>query len=107
MGNPEDTSTLWIARTGALYWSLLPLLLFLSWLMVSNIRFPSFKLVSWSARARTRIFILIIAVAVAAFRFKELFVPMIFVSYISYGIFRHFFLLKKSETDPAPDDESL
>jgi hypothetical protein len=46
-------------------------------------------------------------VAVAAFRFKELFVPMIFVSYISYGIFRHFFLLKKSETDPAPDDESL
>lgn len=107
MGNPEDTSTQWIAHSAPLYWCLLPLMLFLSWLMVSNIRFPSFKVISWSARARTRIFILIIAIAVAAFRFKELFVPMVFVSYISFGIFRHFFLLKKSETDPAPDDESL
>ena len=91
----------------ALLWTLLPLMLALSWLMVSNIRFPSFKKLSWSARARTRIFVLIIVVAVAGFRFKEYVVPVAFVSYIAYGIFRHFFLLRAGETDPAPDDDDL
>jgi hypothetical protein len=31
--------------------------------------------------------------------------PAIFLGYISYSIFRHIFLLKKSEMDPAPDDD--
>jgi len=91
----------------ALLWTILPLMLTLSWLMVSNIRFPSFKKLSWSARARTRIFVLIIVVGVAGYRFKEYVVPMAFVGYIAYGIFRHYFLLRREETDPAPDDESL
>jgi len=95
------------AHRVALLWTILPLMLALSWLMVSNIRFPSFKKLSWSARARTRIFVLIIVVCVAGYRFKEYVVPVAFVSYIAFGIFRHFFVLKREETDPAPDDEDL
>ena len=91
----------------ALFWTLLPLMLIVSWLMVSNIRFPSFKQVVWNARARTRVFVLIIVVAVAGFRFKEYIVPVAFVGYIFFGMFRHYFLLRREETDPAPDDESL
>jgi CDP-diacylglycerol--serine O-phosphatidyltransferase len=86
-------------------WTLLPLMLLLSWLMVSNIRFPSLKAVTWNARARTMGFVLIIVTLLAAFRFKELAVPAIFGGFIFYGIYRHFFLLRQEETDPAPDDE--
>ena len=86
-------------------WVLLPLLLLLSWLMVSNIRFPSFKQVTWDARARARGFVVLIAVALALFRFKEYVVPAVFAGYILYGIYRHAFLLRKEETDPAPDDD--
>jgi len=88
-----------------LSWVLLPLMLLLSWLMVSNIRFPSFKQVTWDARTRTRGFVLLIVVCLALFRFKEYVVPAVFGGYILYGIYRHAFLLRKEETDPAPDDD--
>lgn len=86
-------------------WSLLPLMLIISFLMVSNVRFPSFKKLDWSARARTRGFILIIIVGAVVFRYPQYSFPAIFLGYISFSIFRHVFLLKKSEMDPAPDDD--
>jgi len=86
-------------------WSLLPLMLIISFLMVSNVRFPSFKKLDWTARARTRGFILIIIIGAIVFRYPQYSFPAIFLGYISYSIFRHVFLLKKSEMDPAPDDD--
>ncbi len=86
-------------------WSLLPLMLIISFLMISNVRFPSFKKLDWSARARTRVFILIIIGGAVVFRYPQYSFPAIFLSYISFSIFRHIFLLKKSEMDPAPDDD--
>ena len=86
-------------------WSLLPLMLIISFLMISNVRFPSFKKLDWSAKARTRGFILIILVAAVVFRYPQYSFPAIFLGYISFSIFRHIFLLKKSEMDPAPDDD--
>jgi CDP-diacylglycerol--serine O-phosphatidyltransferase len=86
-------------------WSLLPLMLIISFLMVSNVRFPSFKKLDWSAKARTRGFILIILVAAVIFRYPQFSFPAIFLGYICFSIFRHIFLLKKSEMDPAPDDD--
>jgi CDP-diacylglycerol--serine O-phosphatidyltransferase len=88
-------------------WILLPLMLLVSWLMVSNIRFPSFKKVTWDARTRARGFVLLIVVGLAGYVFKETAVPTLFVGYILYGIYRHLFLLGKDETDPAPDDDGL
>jgi len=86
-------------------WTLLPLMLIISFLMVSNVRFPSFKKLDWTARARTRGFILIIIIGAIVFRFPQYLFPAVFLGYVSYSIFRHMFLLKKSEMDPAPDDD--
>ncbi len=86
-------------------WTLLPLMLIISFLMVSNVRFPSFKKLDWTARARTRGFILIIIGGAVVFRYPHYSFPAIFLGYLSFSIFRHIFLLKKSEMDPAPDDD--
>ncbi len=96
--NPFEEAQAWS-------WSLLPLMLIISFLMVSNVRFPSFKKLDWTARARTRGFILIIIIGAVVFRYPQYSFPAIFLGYISFSIFRHIFLLKKSEMDPAPDDD--
>jgi len=86
-------------------WSLLPLMLIISFLMISNVRFPSFKKLDWTAKARTRGFILIIISGFILFRYPQFTFPALFLGYITYSIFRHVFLLKKSEMDPAPEDD--
>ena len=86
-------------------WTLLPLLLIISFLMISNVRFPSFKKIDWTARTRTRGFIVIFLVVGTVLWQPQYSFPAIFLGYISYSIFRHIFLLKKSEMDPAPDDD--
>jgi CDP-diacylglycerol--serine O-phosphatidyltransferase len=96
--NPFEEAQAWS-------WSLLPLMLIISFLMVSNVRFPSFKKLDWTARARTRGFILIIIIGAIVFRYPQYSFPAIFLGYICFSIFRHVFLLKKSEMDPAPDDD--
>ncbi|TAF19233.1 MAG: CDP-diacylglycerol--serine O-phosphatidyltransferase [Verrucomicrobia bacterium] len=86
-------------------WVLLPVMLIISFLMVSNVRFPSFKKLDWTARAKTRGFILIIILGAVIFRYPQYSFPAVFLGYVVYSLFRHAFLLKKSEMDPAPDDD--
>ena len=86
-------------------WTLLPLMLIISFLMISNVRFPGFKKIDWTARTRTRGFIVIFLVVGTVLWQPQYSFPAIFLGYISYSIFRHIFLLKKSEMDPAPDDD--
>jgi CDP-diacylglycerol--serine O-phosphatidyltransferase len=86
-------------------WILLPVMLVISFLMVSNVRFPSFKKLDWTARAKTRGFILIIILGAVIFRYPQFSFPAVFLGYVLYSLFRHAFLLKKSEMDPAPDDD--
>jgi CDP-diacylglycerol--serine O-phosphatidyltransferase len=86
-------------------WSLLPLMLIISYLMISNVRFPSFKKLDWTARAKTRVFILIIIAGAVIVKYPAFSFPAIFLGYIIYSVFRHVFLLKKSEIDPAPEDD--
>ena len=86
-------------------WVLLPVMLVISFLMISNVRFPSFKKLDWTARAKTRGFILIIILGAVVFRYPQYSFPAVFLGYVVYSLFRHAFLLKKSEMDPAPDDD--
>lgn len=86
-------------------WVLLPVMLIISFLMISNVRFPSFKKLDWTARAKTRGFILIIILGAVIFRYPQYSFPAVFLGYVVYSLFRHAFLLKKSEMDPAPDDD--
>ena len=86
-------------------WVLLPVMLVISFLMISNVRFPSFKKLDWTARAKTRGFILSIILGAVVFRYPQYSFPAVFLGYVVYSLFRHAFLLKKSEMDPAPDDD--
>ena len=86
-------------------WVLLPVMLVISFLMVSNVRFPSFKKLDWTTRAKTRGFILIMMLGAVIFRYPQYSFPAVFLGYVVYSLFRHAFLLKKSEMDPAPDDD--
>ena len=86
-------------------WTLLSLMLIISFLMISNVRFPSFKKLDWTARTRTRGFIVIFLVVGTVLWQPQYSFPAIFLGYISFSIFRHAFLLKRSEMDPAPDDD--
>ncbi len=86
-------------------WVLLPVMLVISFLMISNVRFPSFKKLDWTARAKTRGFIFIIILGAVIFRYPQYSFPALFLGYVLYSLFRHAFLLKKSEMDPAPDDD--
>jgi len=76
--------------------------------MISNVRFPSLKMINWNTRTKSKGFVLIILVGLGLFLFREFSMLVVFLSYISWGVIRHFFFLKKEETDPAPeDDESV
>ncbi len=65
------------------------LLLLVALLMVSTIRYPSFKQIDWQTRTRFRTFVLIIIVVGIIFWLQELALVALFCAYIFYGILRH------------------
>ena len=69
---------------------ILPLLmLFIAYLMISNITYPSFKKLDWQTHMKPHSFILlIIAVIGSLFFFKQFALAILFLSYIFYGPFR-------------------
>lgn len=72
-------------------WSIiLPfLMLLIAWLMVSPVRFPSFKDINWRTRTRFHTFILIFAAGVLIYQFRQIGFVILFFSYLGYGIVRH------------------
>ena len=69
---------------------LLPILLLLiALLMVSTIRYPSFKQVDWQMRARIRTFVLIIVIAGLIFWLQEVAFVCLFLTYVFYGLVHH------------------
>jgi len=73
-------------------WALaLPFLLILvSFLMVSTVRYPSFKQVNWELKTRLRTAILAFIIAAIAWKLKQLVVFFLFLGYIAYGLFKHY-----------------
>jgi len=65
------------------------LLLLIALLMVSTIRYPSFKQVDWQMKTRFRTFVIIIVVAGFIILQKELTLVALFLGYIFYALFRH------------------
>jgi CDP-diacylglycerol--serine O-phosphatidyltransferase len=69
----------------------LPLLLILvSFLMVSTVRYPSFKQVNWETKTRFRSFVGVIIVGVVVWRLQEVAFFFLFLAYITYGLFAHY-----------------
>jgi CDP-diacylglycerol---serine O-phosphatidyltransferase len=65
------------------------LLLIIAMLMVSTIRYPSFKQVDWQTKTRFRTFVVIIVVAGCIFWLQELTFISLFLAYIFFGVIRH------------------
>jgi len=68
---------------------LLPLLLLVALLMVSNIPYPSFKHVDWQMQTKARPFILVIIAMAIAYRLREFSFAIFFLCYIFYGLGRY------------------
>jgi len=64
------------------------LLLVIAVLMVSTIRYPSFKQVDWQTKTRFRTFVVIIIIVGCCFQFKEWAFVSLFLAYIFYGVAR-------------------
>ena len=65
------------------------LLLLISFLMVSTIRYPSFKKVDWQTKTRLWTFILVLIVGALIWKLQEISFLILFLSYITFGIVRH------------------
>jgi len=73
-------------------WLLMPgLMLLIAWLMVSTVRYPSFKNIDSQTQIRFRTFLAIVILVVILFLFKEVAFALIFLTYIFYGLLRHLF----------------
>jgi CDP-diacylglycerol---serine O-phosphatidyltransferase len=73
-------------------WALtLPLILILvSILMVSTIRYPSFKQVNWETKTRFRTFVGVFVAIVLVWKLQEIAIFFLFLAYIGYGVFAHY-----------------
>jgi CDP-diacylglycerol--serine O-phosphatidyltransferase len=73
-------------------WTLaLPLLLMLvSFLMVSTVRYPSFKQVNWETRTRVFTLVLFFIGVLLVIRLQEVALFFLFLGYITYGLFAHY-----------------
>ncbi len=101
--NPEDASSLreWLPVI------LIPTMLLVSFLMVTNIPYPTFKHINWNTKAKAQAFILLILFIIFFAKFHVYAIPAALLVYVLYGIFR---ALKrkisgeKKEPSPAATD---
>jgi CDP-diacylglycerol---serine O-phosphatidyltransferase len=69
----------------------LPLILILvSFLMVSTVRYPSFKQINWETKTRFRTFVVFFIGIVLIVRLQEVALFFLFLAYIAYGLFTHY-----------------
>ncbi len=66
------------------------LLVLVSILMVSTVRYPSFKAVNWETKTRFSTFVLVFVVGALLWRLQEVAFFFVFLGYIGYGLFAHF-----------------
>ena len=66
------------------------LLLLIAFLMVSNIRYPSFKTIDWNTQAKSRTFISFLCGLALIYHFRWFAVAILFFAYIFFGLIRHF-----------------
>jgi len=86
---------------------LLALMLFLSFMMFSKFKYPSFKALNWQTKGSIPRFIFIILLLVFTV-YKYMWMPaVIFIAYLLYGFLRPFLSLRRRREieDELPEDE--
>jgi CDP-diacylglycerol--serine O-phosphatidyltransferase len=84
-------------------------MLFLSFMMFSRVRYPSFKAVNWRTRRSIPKFISIIVVLIFTVMNYEWMPAMIFISYLLYGLARPLISQswrKEIESELGEDEET-
>jgi CDP-diacylglycerol--serine O-phosphatidyltransferase len=86
-----------------------PLMLFLSFMMFSRVRYPSFKAVNWRTRRSIPKFIAIIVVLIFTAMNYEWMPAMLFIAYLLYGFIRPLLSLgwrREIESEIGEDEEA-
>jgi len=87
-------------------WVLPPLMVFLSMMMFSGFRYPSFKAISIRTKRSLPKFIVIVALVLFTVIYYQWMPAVIFISYLLYGFLRPFLSRKmKEEIEDELDDE--
>ncbi|MCH6257686.1 CDP-diacylglycerol--serine O-phosphatidyltransferase [Puniceicoccaceae bacterium K14] len=71
------------------------LMLLISYLMISSIRYPSFKTIDWSTKIRFRTFVLLLAIGGGVYLFRQYAFVIIFLAYLLYGLGRHLLMIRR------------
>jgi len=73
-------------------WSilLLPLMLLIAMLMVSDVRYPSFKTIDWKTQTPVRTFIGVLIALVMIYQLRWFAISILFLVYIFLGLIKHF-----------------
>ncbi len=89
-------------------WVLPPLLLFLSWMMFSGFRYPSFKALNWRTTRTIPKFLVIVILAICTAMFYQWMTFAIFVTYLLYGFLRPFLSrrMKREIEDEIGEEEA-
>ncbi|MGJ8644145.1 MAG: CDP-diacylglycerol--serine O-phosphatidyltransferase [Luteolibacter sp.] len=75
-------------EVGVWKYVLAAVMLFLSWLMISNVRYPSFKTVDWKTRGSLTAVIMGVVVIIATIQFRYIMPVVLFSVYLLYGFVR-------------------
>ncbi|MBK1880363.1 CDP-diacylglycerol--serine O-phosphatidyltransferase [Pelagicoccus mobilis] len=71
------------------------LMLLISYLMISNVRYPSFKKIDWQTQIRFTTFVGLLVFGGLAFFTREYALVLGFLAYLFYGLGRHLLRLKR------------
>lgn len=71
------------------YLLLPPLMLLIAWMMVSTVRYPSFKYIDWQSHLRAQHFIALFIGVMLLFFFWQFSFALLFLGYLFYGVIRH------------------
>lgn len=86
---------------------LLPTMVLVSILMVTNIPYPTFKHINWSTKAKAQAFILIILFVIFALLYHIYAVPAALLAYVLYGLVRALRRkLSRGKASAGEDDEN-
>lgn len=85
---------------------LLPTMLLVSVLMVTNIPYPTFKHIDWNSKTKARAFIFIILFIIIAAKFHIFAIPAALLIYVFYGLFRAIKLkIRKAKTPDSAESD--
>ncbi len=78
------------------------LMVFISYLMISPIRYPSFKSVDWNTKVRLRTFILMLTIAAFVYLYRQYALVLTFLGYLFYGVVRHIMMVQRIRRKERP-----